>query len=159
MWSPVGRDERSTMFASDIIDELQQNPAGGAVMVTTTEEGCGGYGRLVVDTWSFIEARMFGWPMLDPGHGDAHNGHIRSLMQLGFTFDGTDWVWRRDFVPELVPVAAHAVERALLEVWELQAGTSAARNVAIRRLTDDELAGILDGSTCDRCLGPCTDSD
>lgn len=144
------------MFAAQILTTLSEHSDGGAVMVATTEEGCGGYGRLIVEPWSFIEARMFGWPMLDPGSREVHNGHIRSMLQLGFVFDGTDWVWRRDFVPELVPVAAHAVERALLEVWQLQSGTVASRQVEIRCLTADELAGIIDGTTCDRCLGPCT---
>lgn len=147
------------MFAITMLEELHRLPDGGAVIVGTTEEGCGGYGRLIVDPWSYVEARLFGWPTLDPASNEVHVGHVRSMMQLGFEFDGTDWVWRRAFVPELVPVAAHAVERALLEVWELQVGTRAASMVHIRALTDDELAAVVAGTSCTRCLGPCHHAD
>ena len=124
-------------------------------MIATADEGSGGYGRVVVDPCSTIEVRIFGWPMLDPADREVNNGHLLTMMRLGFQFDGIDWVWQRRYMSALVPVAAHAANRALLEVWLLAAGTRAANLVEIRGLTDDELAAITDGAACDRCLIAC----
>lgn len=143
------------MYTDRIIKALNDCPTGGAVMLATTEEGCGGYGRVWVDETGSIEARVFGWPMLDPGDASALNSHLETLLRLGFEWDGNDWVWTRRFRPELVPVAAHAASRALLEVWELAPGTTASRMFTVHDITADELMGMALGSTCERCVGPC----
>jgi hypothetical protein len=148
-------NEGTTMYADRIISALNECQSGGAVLIATAEDGAGGYGRVVVDPWSTIEVRIFGWPMLDPADGEVHNGHLLTLMRLGFQFDGIDWVWQRRYMSALVPVAAHAADRALLEVWQLAAGTRAASLVEIRVLSEIELAAITDGSACDRCLSEC----
>jgi hypothetical protein len=95
---------------------------------------------------------MAGWPRLEPANPTAEPAAVAWLLRLGFVLDGTDWVWRRAFLPELVPVAAHAAGRALAEAWALT-GKKADRLLDVKRL---DLADVLlraAGDRCGRCIG------
>ncbi len=125
------------------------------VMLGSTEEGCGGYGRLVIDPWAAIEVRFFGWPMLVPGGDGERPDSSAAMRRLGFGFDGTDWVWRKSFLPQLVPVAAHVAVRAMAEAWMIGEG-EADGLVQVYPLDLGEVALIASGLACERCAAGCT---
>jgi len=143
------------LLADLILQLLVDRPEGGVVQLASAEEACGAYGRVVVAPDHHVEARMFGWPRLTPGDEYEAVSAIAAMLRLGFVYDGTDWIWSRPFLPALVPVAAHAASRAMAEAWEIVEGTSSELLVSVHLLTNDEIAGIVDGSRCERCANGC----
>ena len=125
------------------------------MQLASAEEACGAYGRVVVAPDHHVEARMFGWPRLTPGDEYEAVSAIAAMLRLGFVYDGTDWIWSRPFLPALVPVAAHAASRAMAEAWEIVEGTSSELLLSVHLLTDNEIAGIVDGSRCEGCANGC----
>jgi len=143
------------VLADRLLRELARHPGDAAILVCPTAPGHGAYGRLAVCPIDAVEARLFGWPRLSPGHPDEVPAAIGAMLRLGFGFDGTDWVWRRNFRPELVPVAAHALGRALAEAWHLGAHPADERLVTLRPLDHHELAAMAEGIQCERCAQQC----
>lgn len=127
----------------------------GVILLASTEDGCGGYGRISIDPWSSIEVRMFGWPMLTPGHTDESPKAIGAMLRLGFVYDGVDWLWQRPFMPQLVPVAAHATGRALAEAWTIIGGIETSRLVEVRVLDTEVVDRMAAAETCGRCAAEC----
>jgi len=79
------------IVADRVLGALSTSEGADAVMMlASTEEGCGGYGCVVVDPWESIEVRCFGWPRLEPGNPTVEPAAVASLLRLGFVFDGTD---------------------------------------------------------------------
>jgi hypothetical protein len=144
------------VIAEQVLDQIAGAPSGCVIMLASTEEGCGAYGRVVVDPWEALDVTMFGWPKLTPGDPDEDPAAVGTMLRLGFRYDGTDWTWRRPFHPALVAVAAHAVSRALAEVWQVVGGTSSESLVWVHRLGPAHLAALTDGC-CERCVSSCGD--
>lgn len=142
-------------FADRILALAVDQPDGCVVMIETTEQGCGGYGRLSIDAWRTIELRLFGWPRLVPGDDEVDDAAVESLRRLGLSFDGTDWVWTQPYMAELVPVAAHAAQRAISEVWHLHPGHWTDGLVRFRLLDMSEVIAVAAGALCERCVGDC----
>jgi len=153
------------LLADLILELLHDHPEGAALQFASTEEACGGYGRMLIDPAADpddaddhpagIEARIFGWPRLTPGDEHERVGAVAAMLRLGFVYDGRDWTWRRPYMPALVPVAAHAMSRAMAEAWEIVEGDPSGLLVHIHLLEADEIKGMLDGSRCDRCTEQC----
>lgn len=150
--------EQPLYFADRILELIAGQPDGCVVMFDSTEGGCGGYGRLAVDPDGVIELRMFGWPRLTPGAPDADVESIVPLARSGLRFDGTDWVWLHAYDPRLVPVAAHAAQRAIADGWHLLAGQWSEVFIKFRLLDPTEVASIAEGSLCAWCAGDCTEA-
>ena len=144
------------MLADQVMTHLAECTDGGVVLLASTEQGSGGYGRVVVDPWDEIEVRMFGWPRLTPGRPEEETGAVAAMLRLGFEFDGTDWVWSRAFLPQWLPVAAYAVDRALIDAWSVLAGTWSECLVDIRTLPFETVVDIAAGRCCERCGTDCT---
>ncbi len=139
--------------AARVLDAvLESDQALSVVMLSSAEKGCGAYGRAVIDPWETIEVRFFGWPILTPGGIEERPSALAALLRLGFMFDGADWVWRKAFVPAVVPVAAHAAARALVEAWSISE-PDVDRLVDVKVLDLDEAAQVACGSACARCAG------
>lgn len=151
--------DRPFHFADRLLEIVAQQPDGCVVMLTSTEQGCGAYGRVSIDTWNSIEVRFFGWPRLVPDDASEALHATEALERMGFRFDGTDWVWRRAFDPRLVPVAAHAAQRGLSEAWSLQPGGADDRLVDFRLLDTSEVLSVAAGSLCAWCAGDCSGSE
>lgn len=151
--------DRPFHFADRLLEIVAQQPDGCVVMLTSTEQGCGAYGRVSIDTWNSIEVRFFGWPRLVPDDASEALHATEALERMGFRFDGTDWVWRRAFDPRLVPVAAHAAQRGLSEAWSLQPGGVDDRLVDFRLLDTSEVLSVAAGSLCAWCAGDCSGSE
>jgi hypothetical protein len=143
------------VLADRLLSELAHHTSDAALLVSPTAPGHGAYGRLAVCPSEAIEARLFGWPRLLPGHPDEVPAAIGVMLHLGFGFDGTDWVWRRPFRPELVPVAAHALGRAMAEAWHIGAHPADERQIVVRHLADHEVAAMAAGIQCERCAHDC----
>jgi hypothetical protein len=155
-------NERNRLLADLILDLLRDRPEGAALQYASTEEACGGYGRMLVvpggehlEHQGGIEVRIFGWPRLTPGDEYEEVASVAAMLRLGFVYDGHDWTWRRPFMPTLVPVAAHAMSRAMAEAWQIVEGDPTELLVHIHLLDADEIRGMVDGSRCDRCTDQC----
>lgn len=144
-------------FADRILSIVADRPDGCVVMFASTEDGCGSYGRLSVDPWNSIEVRFFGWPRLVPDDPLEELPATETLERMGFRFDGTDWVWRRAYDPRLVPVAAHASQRGLIETWKLRPGPEGDALLTFRALDTSEVLSVAAGSLCAWCVGDCTE--
>jgi hypothetical protein len=144
------------MITDLVLELLLEDPEGAVVMLAASDPECGAYGRVTVDPGSVIEVRMFGWPRLTPGHPEEVVGAVGAVLRLGFVYDGRDWVWSKPYMPALLPVAAHAVRRALAEAWEIVNGTWSECLLHVRVLEPAEVEALAKGSACDRCLdGEC----
>ena len=143
------------MLADQMLSELVTCDDGGVLMLAASEDGCGAYGRIIVDPFGLIEVRMFGWLRLTPGDAEEDVAAVGAMLRLGFVYDGTDWVWTRGFAEVLVPVAAHAAGRALAEAWSINDGNWTECLVAFHLLEREHVIEIAQGHRCERCADCC----
>lgn len=145
-------------FADRMLAIVAGQPDGCVVMLSSTEGGCGSYGRLSIDPCNTVEVRFFGWPRVVPGDPLEDTVATEALERIGLRFDGTDWVWVRAYDPRLVPVAAHAAQRSISEAWNLHPGGSGEAFITFRLLDTSEVLSIAAGSLCAWCAGDCTEA-
>ena len=145
-------------LAEQLLALVDAEPDGTVILLGSTHTGSGGYGLLSVDPYSTttcgITVRMFGWPRLTPGHEAQSVSAISAMAADGFSFNGADWMWARPYRPELVVVAAYAVQRALADGWAM-IGTDVGRLVRPLPLDAGDLALMAANVVCSRCVGDC----
>lgn len=150
------RASAHSLLADRLLEFVYANLDGVSVMIASTVEGTGAYGRLTVDPLHSTEVRLFGWPRLQLRSPQADRSAIASLLRLGFVHLDGDWVWRSAPLPELVPVAAHAAQRALAEAWQIPPQEATPEHIRLYALDGVEIMLIASGVLCSWCAdGEC----
>lgn len=152
----AGQRSTHSLLADRLLEYAYANLDGVSVMIASTAAGTGAYGRLTVDPLHSTEVRMFGWPRLQPQSPDADRGATASLLRLGFVLVDGDWAWRAEPRPELVPVAAHAAQRALAEAWRITPQEASPEHIRLYALDGVQIMLIASGVLCSWCAdGEC----